>query len=230
MLSGRRLDLLDPSPADIEVSDIAHGLARLARWNGQTLGDHAFSVAQHALVVEEITAALEPDWGDNWRLAALLHDAPEYVIGDLISPFKAAAASIGVEAIIASIHDIAELESAIAAQAREPNSGLIVMPDSFMTLHRVEIASLAAQHSLPSIYYLRLFAESGGLLSYGNDLVDNFRRAAVYADRILKGTKPSDLPVQAPVKFELVINASTAKALGLTVPLTLRALADEVIE
>jgi 5'-deoxynucleotidase YfbR-like HD superfamily hydrolase len=90
MLSGRRLDLLDPSPADIEISDIAHGLARVARWNGQTLGDHAFSVAQHALVVEEIAAALQPDWGHDWRLAALLHDAPEYVIGDLISPFKAA--------------------------------------------------------------------------------------------------------------------------------------------
>ena len=164
------------------------------------------------------------------RLALLFNPTTAPYFEYYISPFKAAAASFGVEAIIAPIHDIAELESAIAAQAREPNSGLIVMPDSFMTLHRVEIASLAAQHSLPSIYYLRLFAESGGLLSYGNDLVDNFRRAAVYADRILKGTKPSDLPVQAPVKFELVINARTAKALGLTVPLTLRALADEVIE
>jgi hypothetical protein len=90
MLSGRRLDLLDPSPADIEIADIAHGLARVARWNGQTLGDHAFSVAQHALVVEEIAATLQPDWQRKWRLAALLHDAPEYVIGDLISPFKAA--------------------------------------------------------------------------------------------------------------------------------------------
>jgi uncharacterized protein len=90
MLSGRRLDLLDPSPADIAIEDIAHGLARVARWNGQTLGDHAFSVAQHALVVEEITAAVEPGLASSWRLAALLHDAPEYVIGDLISPFKAA--------------------------------------------------------------------------------------------------------------------------------------------
>jgi 5'-deoxynucleotidase YfbR-like HD superfamily hydrolase len=90
MLSGRRLDLLDPSPQDIEIEDIAHGLARVARWNGQTLGDHAFSVAQHALLVEEIASALEPAWPGNWRLAALLHDASEYVIGDLISPFKAA--------------------------------------------------------------------------------------------------------------------------------------------
>lgn len=90
MLSGRRLDLLDPSPSDIEIADIAHGLARVARWNGQTLGDHAFSVAQHALVVEQIARALQPAAEPRWLLAALLHDAPEYVIGDLISPFKAA--------------------------------------------------------------------------------------------------------------------------------------------
>jgi 5'-deoxynucleotidase YfbR-like HD superfamily hydrolase len=90
MLSGRRLDLLDPSPNDIEIEDIAHGLARVARWNGQTFGEHAFSVAQHALLVEEIAAVLHPELNRRWRLAALLHDAPEYVIGDLISPFKAA--------------------------------------------------------------------------------------------------------------------------------------------
>ena len=90
MLSGRRLDLLDPSPRDIEIEDIAHGLARVARWNGQTVGEHAFSVAQHALLVEEIATAMQPDFTRRWQLAALLHDAPEYVIGDLISPFKAA--------------------------------------------------------------------------------------------------------------------------------------------
>ncbi|HEY4031865.1 MAG TPA: HD family hydrolase [Caulobacteraceae bacterium] len=90
MLSGRRLDLLDPSPMDIEIGDIAHGLARVARWNGQTVGDHGFSVAQHSMVVEEIAVHLEPQLEVKWRLAALLHDAPEYVIGDMISPFKAA--------------------------------------------------------------------------------------------------------------------------------------------
>jgi hypothetical protein len=90
MLSGRRLDLLDPSPLDIEIEDIAHGLARVARWNGQTIGDHAFSVAQHSVVVEEISAHIRPGLAARWRLAALLHDAPEYVIGDMISPFKAA--------------------------------------------------------------------------------------------------------------------------------------------
>jgi uncharacterized protein len=90
MLSGRRLDLLDPSPLDIEIEDIAHGLARVARWNGQTTGPCALSVAQHSLIVESILVANKPDWTNAWRLAALLHDAPEYVVGDLISPFKAA--------------------------------------------------------------------------------------------------------------------------------------------
>ncbi len=108
MLSGRRLDLLDPSPRDIEIEDIAHGLARVARWNGQTTGAHAFSVAQHVLVVEEIASALNPSWPNPWRLAALLHDAPEYVIGDLISPFKTA---IGLDyksfelRLLAAIHE-----------------------------------------------------------------------------------------------------------------------------
>lgn len=89
MLSGRRLNLLDPSPLDVEISDIAHGLARVARWNGQTFGNHAFSVAEHSLIVEEIALQLKPDLPPHWRLAVLLHDAPEYVIGDMISPFKA---------------------------------------------------------------------------------------------------------------------------------------------
>src|SRR5689334_14351648 len=88
MLSGRRLDLLDPSPLDIEIEDIAHGLARVARWNGQTVGEHAFSVAQHSMIVEEIAGKLAPAWPKTYRLTALLHDAPEYVIGDMISPFK----------------------------------------------------------------------------------------------------------------------------------------------
>ena len=112
----------------------------------------------------------------------------------------------------------------------EPNGGLIVMPDTFTTAHRAEITALAASHRLPAVYPFRFFTELGGPLSYGSDRHDNFRRAAIYADRILKGEKPSELPVQAPVKFELTINLKTAKALGLTVPPTLLARADEVIE
>jgi uncharacterized protein len=108
MLSGRRLDLLDPSPSDIEIEDIAHGLARVARWNGQTTGANALSVAQHVLIVEDISVALTSNWSTEWRLAALLHDAPEYVIGDLISPFKAAV-GFNYKAfelkLLAAIHD-----------------------------------------------------------------------------------------------------------------------------
>jgi putative tryptophan/tyrosine transport system substrate-binding protein len=109
-------------------------------------------------------------------------------------------------------------------------SGLLVMPDSFMNVHSADIVSLAARHRLPAVYPFRFFAEGGGLLSYGNDLFDSFRRAAGYVDHILKGEKPADLPVQAPVKFNLVINLKTARMLDLTVPPTLLATADEVIE
>ena len=136
-----------------------------------------------------------------------------------LNSFKAAAASFAVEAIIAPVRNASELEAFIAAQAREPNGGLVVMTDIFLVAHRAEITSLAARYRLPAVYPFRLFTELGGLLSYGNDTDDNFRRAATYADRILRGAKPSELPVQAPVKFELVINLKTAKALGLDVPI-----------
>ena len=147
-----------------------------------------------------------------------------------LKPFQAAAASFAVEAIIASVRDPAELETAIAAQAREPNGGLIVMPDTFTTVHRAKITALAAQYRLPAVYPFRFFAADGGLLSYGGDTVDNYRRAATYADRILRGEKPSELPVQAPVKFELVINHKTATSMGLTIPTSLLVAANELIE
>jgi putative ABC transport system substrate-binding protein len=123
-----------------------------------------------------------------------------------------------------------ELESAIAAQARTPNGGLVVMTDSFLVTHRAQITALAARYRLPTVYPFRDFIEPGGLLFYGNDLLDSFQRAATYADRILRGATPNDLPVQAPVKFELVINRKAAKALGLTIPPSLLARADQVIE
>ena len=147
-----------------------------------------------------------------------------------LNPFKAAAASFAVEAIAAPVRDRSDLNSVIAAQARAPNGGLIVMPDAFIVTHRAEITLLAARYRLPAVYSYRIFTDAGGLLSYGSDLVDNFRRAATYADRILKEAKPSELPVQAPVKFELVINLKTATALGLDVPWFLQQRADEVIE
>jgi putative ABC transport system substrate-binding protein len=130
----------------------------------------------------------------------------------------------------APVRDTSELKSAIAAQAQAPNGGLVVMTDSFLVAHREEIVSLAARYRLPVVYPFGFFVELGGLLSYGNDLLDSFRRAATYADRILKGATPNELPVQAPVKFELVINLKTSKALGLNVPSTLLAIADKVIQ
>jgi putative ABC transport system substrate-binding protein len=164
------------------------------------------------------------------RVAMLFNPATASFAEIWLNPFKTAAPSFTVEAIAAPVRETSELESVVAAQAREPNSGLIVMPDSFTTAHRVQITSLAARYRLPAVYPYRFFAALGGLLSYGIDLTDNFPRAAAYADRILKGEKASELPVQAPIRYVLTINLKTARALGLEVPPTLLARADEVIE
>jgi len=125
---------------------------------------------------------------------------------------------------------MAAFERVVAASAREPNSGLVVMPDAFTIGHHTDITSLAARYRVPTVYPFRIFAEVGGLLSYGSNALDEFRRAASYADRILKGAKPSELPVQTPINFDLAINLKTAKALGLDVPSSIRLRADEVIE
>ena len=143
---------------------------------------------------------------------------------------KAAASLLMVEVMEASIRQAAELEHSIVAVAAKANGGLIVMPDGFTSVHRDTITELTARHHVPAIYPFRYFAASGGLVSYGVDSLDIFRRAASYVDRILKGESPSELPVQAPIKFEFVINLKTATALGLTVPPSLIARADEVIE
>ncbi len=164
------------------------------------------------------------------RVALLFNPATAPYFEYYLAPFKAAAPSFAVEAIAAPVRDAAELESAIAALAGAPNGGLMVMPDSFLIAQRAAVTSLAARHAVPAVYPFRSFTEIGGLLSYGSDQLDNYRRAASYADHILKGEKPSELPVQVPVKFEMTINLKTAKALGLEVPPTLAALADQVIE
>jgi putative tryptophan/tyrosine transport system substrate-binding protein len=164
------------------------------------------------------------------RVAFLFNPATATYAQYYLTPFKAAAASFGVEAIAAPVHNTSELESVVAAQAHTPNTGLILMPDAFTIDHSEEITLLAARYRLPAVYPFRFIAELGGLLSYGNNRLDNFQSVATYADRILKGAKPSGLPVQAPVKFELVINLKTAKVLGLDVPPLLQQRADEVIE
>src|SRR5262249_31913746 len=146
------------------------------------------------------------------------------------APLESSARSLGIQASANPVHNGSEIESVITALAREPGVGLIVMPDSFNIVHRERIIALAAQNKLPAISPSQFMVAEGGLMSYGIDVVDLFRRAAAYIDRILKGEKPADLPLQAPTKFALVINLKTAKALGLDVPPTLLASADEVIE
>jgi putative tryptophan/tyrosine transport system substrate-binding protein len=188
------------------------------------------------------SATMEGSLGGKWvellkeivprvsRVALLFNPTTAPYAEYVLKPFSAAAASFGMEARAIHARDLSELEAVIAALARESNAGLIVLNEDFTIAHRAEIISLADRFRLPTVYPFRFFAELGGLLSYGVDLADNFRLAATYADRILRGEKPSMLPVQGPVKFELVINLKTAKALGLDVPAQLLARADEVIE
>jgi putative ABC transport system substrate-binding protein len=147
-----------------------------------------------------------------------------------VPSFETAARSLKVVPIIAPVHGDIEIETAIIALGREPAGGLVVLPDIFTELHRAAIISAAARNNVPAVYFGAFFARDGGLLSYGPDQDDAFRRAAPYVDRVLRGAKPGDLPVQLPTKFEMVVNLKTAKALGLTVPQSILLRADEVIE
>jgi putative ABC transport system substrate-binding protein len=144
--------------------------------------------------------------------------------------FKSTALPLGVEVIAAPVDDMAAFESIAAVQEREINTGMIPMPSAFMLGHVEEIAAITTRYRLPTIFFNHAFPAAGGLLSYGNDVMDNYRRATAFVDRILRGEKPSELPVQFPVKFELVINLKTAKALGITIPQSMLVAADEVIE
>jgi putative ABC transport system substrate-binding protein len=147
-----------------------------------------------------------------------------------VPSFETAARSLDVEPIIRPVHSVAEIEMAIIALGREPGGGLVVPPGPFTGAHRALIISAAARNNIPAVYYESTFARDGALLSYGTDTVDIFRRAATYVDRILRGAKPGDLPVQFPTKFEMAVNLKTAKALGITVPQSILLRADEVIE
>jgi putative tryptophan/tyrosine transport system substrate-binding protein len=144
--------------------------------------------------------------------------------------FETAARSLKVTPITAPVHSDAEIETAIVALGRNPGAGLVIMPDVFMVAHRGPIILAAARNKVPAVFWLSDFAREGGLLSYGPDVVDLWCRAAIYVDRILRGTKPAGLPVQLPTKFEMVVNLKTAKAMGLTIPPSLLVRADEVIE
>ena len=187
-------------------------------------------------------SSIEPEMGGKWfdlLREVAPHLARVAVIYNLkTGPFsplflhaiEKAASSFAVKLIAIPIHDTADIERSISAFAHDLNGGLIVLPSTFLVAHRKLIFEQAAQHRLPAIYGFRFFAVDGGLMSYGVDVPDLFRQSASYVDRILKGEKPGDLPVQAPIKYQLVINLKTAKAIGLNVPPTLLIRADEVIE
>jgi putative ABC transport system substrate-binding protein len=205
---------------------VASGVVpRLDRPSGNVTG---FALSETSLggkwleLVSEISPGL--------KRAAILF-SPETSTASLYMPsLETAAGSLKVAAVIAPVHDEGEIERAIIALGREPGGGLVVLPDIFTSVHRAPIILAAARNNVPAVYWDSFFARDGGLLSYGVDQVDTFRRAASYVDRVLRGAKPADLPVQLPTKFEMVVNLKTAKALGLTVPQSIILRADEVIE
>jgi putative ABC transport system substrate-binding protein len=164
------------------------------------------------------------------KRAAIMFNPDTSPASAYMPSFETAAQSLKVEPIIAPVHGDGEIETALIALGREPGGGLVVIPDLFTPARRASIISAAARNNVPAVHALIEFARDGGLLSYGVDLLDNWRRAANYVDRILRGEKPGDLPVQFPTKFEMVVNRKTATALGLEVPLSIRLRADEVIE
>jgi putative tryptophan/tyrosine transport system substrate-binding protein len=164
------------------------------------------------------------------HVAVLFNPATAPASQSYITSIRAAASSVAIQVSSAPVSSKDEFESIVAAQARNPGGSLIAMPDPFNTINRELIVAMAARYGVPAIYYNRAFAKSGGLISYGINFAESYRLAAGYIDRILKGTRPADLPVQQPTKYELAINVKTAKALGLDVPLHLQQFADEVIE
>jgi putative ABC transport system substrate-binding protein len=208
------------------VDSVASGIVtQLARPNGNTTG---FTNLEASLGGKWLELLSENAPG--LRRAAIMFNPDTSFVSLFMPSLEMAARSLKVEPIIAPVHGDVEIETVINDLGREPRGGLVVMPDIFMFSHRAAITLTAARNNVPAVYFLSPFVKDGGLLSYGNDLIDIFRRAATYVDRILRGEKPGDLPVQFPTKFELVINLKTAKALGLDVPTTLLARADEVIE
>jgi putative tryptophan/tyrosine transport system substrate-binding protein len=206
---------------------VASGLvARLDRPSGNVTGFGDLGEASLGGKWLELLSEVAP----GLKRAAIMFNPGRPAASLYMPSLETAARSLKVALITAPVHSDAEIETAITTLAREPGAGLVVMPDVFTTLHRAPIISVAAGNNVPAVYALSDAVKDGGLLSYGPDRVDTFRRAASYVDRILRGEKPGDLPVQRPTKFEMVVNLKTAKTLGLTVPQSILLSADEVIE
>jgi putative ABC transport system substrate-binding protein len=208
------------------IDPVATGIvARLDRPSGNVTGFAVFEATLGGKWLEllwEIAPGL--------KRAAFMFNPDIAFTSPYIPSLETAARSLKVVPIAAPVHSDVEIETAITALGREPGGGLVVSTDALMVLHRVSIISAAARNNVPAVYQQSVFARDGGLLSYGVDLVDNFRRAATYVDRILRAAKPGDLPVQFPTKFEMVVNRKTATALGLAIPPSILLRADEVIE
>ena len=213
-----------PTVFTLQPDPIAEGfVASLARPGGNITGFTSGAMAgKWVELLKQVAPAI--------KRVALLDDPATPLAGLFARTFADAAAALAIESIILPVRDDAEIDRAIGDFAQPPNGGLILPPSAGIDAKRAAIIALAARHRVPAIYAWRYLAVEGGLMSYGPDVLDLYRRPASYVDRILKGAKPADLPVQQPTKFELVINLKTAKALDLGVPVQLQQLADEVIE
>jgi putative ABC transport system substrate-binding protein len=218
----RTIPIVFVNPTDPVATGI---VARLDRPSGNITG---FAVFEATLGGKWLELLSEIAPGLKRALIMFNPDLPP--VSAYMPSLETAARSLKVAPITAPVHDDVEIETAINALGREPGGGLVVMPDGFTTAHRASIISAAARNNLPAVYSVSDFARDGGLLSYGPDQVDTWRRAAAYVDRTLRGEKPGDLPVQFPTKFEMVLNRKTAKALGLAVPPSIRLRADEIIK
>jgi putative tryptophan/tyrosine transport system substrate-binding protein len=211
----------------VAVTDpVGQGLVEgLARPGGNATGLSSFEFSVGTKLLEALNQI-----APRVARVAVFYNPETAVFGPYLESLGAAAATFRLQLIPAPVHGAAEIEAAMAALARAPGGGLLCLPDAFLNVHRELIVTLAARNKLPAVYGFRFFADDGGLMSYGVDVSDLYRRAATYIDRILKGGKPAEMPVQSPDKYELVLNLKTAKALGLAVPQTLLYRADEVIE
>ena len=214
--------------AKVSVSDpVGQGyVASLDKPGGHTTGFTAFEFSMGGKWVE-LLKEIAPSIRD---IAIVFNPKTAPYFSLFVRSIETAAATFGVRAVAAPVHDLTEIENTITAFAREPNRGLICPSDSYTSTHRKAIITLAERHKIPAIFSWREFVTDGALVGYGIDRVDMYRRSPAYVDRILKGAKPADLPVQQPTKFELAVNLKTAKAIGLEVPPRLLARADEVIE
>jgi putative ABC transport system substrate-binding protein len=211
----------------VPVTDpVGQGMVEgLARPGGNATGLSSFEFSVGTKLLEALNQ-LAP----RVTRVAVFYNPETAVFGPYLESLGVAAATFRLQLIPAPVHGAAEIEAAMTALGRAPGGGLLCLPDAFLNVHRELIVTLAARHKLPAVYAFRFFVTDGGLMSYGVDVTDLYRRAASYIDRILKGGKPADMPVQSPDKYELVLNLKTAKALDLTVPQTLLYRADEVIE